>query len=58
MDFYLTRAVYDKITQAVLRFEIHDRHIYLLSPVLVTLHFAEPLGQVASQMCSPVLSSH
>lgn len=28
------------------------------SPVLVTLHYAEPLGHAASQMCSRVLSSH
>lgn len=42
----------------VLSFDIGYGHIYLLSPVLVTLHSAEPLGQVASQMCSPGLSSH
>lgn len=48
----------NKGSHIVLSSEIDGGHIYLLSPVLVTLHSAEPLGPVASQMCSPVLSSH
>lgn len=43
---------------SVFSFELGGGHIYSLSPVLVTLHSAEPLGRVASQMRSPVPSSH
>ena len=43
---------------SVSSFGIGGCYVYLFSPVLVTLHSAEPRGQVAPQMCSPVLSSH
>lgn len=43
---------------SVTSFKIGGGHIYLLSLVLVSLPSAEPLGQVQSQMYSPVLNSH
>lgn len=39
-----------KKKKAMLNFQVGGGHIYLLSPVLFTLHSAAPLGQVAPQM--------